>query len=194
MVGYIGRIVTGLLLAAMTTATASAATPLLPWHDATDVTLALESLSGEPVSLADQGGQVVLVHFFATWCEPCREELASLDRLARRLEGLPFAILAVDSGEPEVRIRRFFEKTPVSFPILLDPDSAALRAWSVTALPTSFILERNGQPLLKAEGDVAWDSDTVAGLVERAIGRAKKPEDRPQISFETIPENTGDAR
>lgn len=178
----------------MTAGPASAAETLPPWQDVADLGLTLESLSGDAVSLADHGDQVVLVHFFATWCEPCREELSSLDRLARSLEGRPFAVLAVDSGEPEARIRRFFEEFPVSFPILLDPDRAALTAWDVTTLPTSFVLGPDARPQSKAEGDVAWDSRAVVDVIEAAIARSGGAEDRVQAGFETIEETAGEVR
>jgi peroxiredoxin len=143
-----------------------------PWQVASPPDLTLETLEGDRVSLADVDDAVVVVHFFATWCEPCRPELIALEQMVQAFEGQPLAILAVDSGEPEARIRRFFAENPVSFPILLDGDRSALKAWDVSTFPTSFIVGKDRQPLLIAEGPVAWDSDAVAadiaGLLEAA--------------------------
>ena len=99
-------------------------------------------MAGERISLAAHGERVVLVHFFATWCEPCRAEMAALQRLAHRFAQRPFAILAVDVGEVDSRVRRFFESVPVTFPILLDRDKAVTKAWQVSTLPTTFVLGR----------------------------------------------------
>ena len=117
----------------------------------------LDSIAGERIDLAAHADRVVLVHFFATWCEPCREELAGLQRMADRLRGQRLAIIAVDAGEPDQRVRRFFAGHPATFPILLDRDGAVTRAWQVSTLPTTVVLDRTLTPRLVAEGDVDWD-------------------------------------
>lgn len=144
-----------------------------PWRVASPPELNLETLDGDRLSLADVEDRVVVVHFFATWCTPCRPELVALDEMARTFEGRPLAILAVDSGEPEARIRRFFDENPVSFPILLDGDRAALKGWEVITFPTSFIVGTDRRPLLIAEGAVAWDSDAVAGEIAELLDAAE---------------------
>jgi thiol-disulfide isomerase/thioredoxin len=108
--------VAGLLAAAPHTHE-SRATELSPWLEGDRPQFTLDSLAGERVSLAAHGDRVVLVHFFATWCEPCRAEMAALQRLADRFAQRPFAILAVDVGEVDSRVRKFFESVPVTFPI-----------------------------------------------------------------------------
>jgi len=69
--------------------------------------LQLEDLSGKPHRLADYRGKVVLVNFWATWCEPCRDEMPSIERLRASLDGRAFAVFAVNLGETEPRIRAF---------------------------------------------------------------------------------------
>jgi len=117
----------------------------------------LAALGGGRVDLAAQTDRVVLVHFFATWCEPCRDEMARLQRLAARFANQPLAILAVDVGEPDPRVQRFFDANPVTFPILLDRDSAVARAWQVATLPTTVVLDRAHVARFVAVGDVDWD-------------------------------------
>ena len=131
---------------------------------------ALPDLSGERVDLSAQRGRVVLVHFFATWCEPCRQELTALRRLAERSAGA-VGVIAVSVGEPELRVRRFAETMPVNFPVLLDHDRAVARSWRVASLPTTHILDRDLNPSLVAEGDVAWDALDPAKLIEQLAGR-----------------------
>jgi thiol-disulfide isomerase/thioredoxin len=152
----------------------AASEPPLPLGSAAPA-LALPALREDARSLDALHGKVVIVHFFATWCEPCREEMAGLSRLMTRAGGGPVALLAVDVGEPELRVRRFFDKQPVPFPILLDEDRAAMKAWKVAVLPTSFVLDGTHLLRLYAGGPVDWDDPAVLPLLERLNDPAGAP-------------------
>ena len=134
------------------------------WTEGKKPPFALDSLSGESKNLKDQKGRVVLVHFFATWCEPCREEMASLQRLSERASTRPL-VLAVDVGEVDIRVQRFFEKLPVNFPVLLDRDKAAAKSWGVDQLPTTFLLDGTLTPRFVIVGDFDWDRADMDGLI-----------------------------
>jgi thiol-disulfide isomerase/thioredoxin len=127
----------------------------------------LPSLDGPSFDLRQQAGRVVLVHFFATWCEPCREELASLSSLARTPGIEPPLILAINVAEVPGRVRRFLEGTPLDFPVLLDSDRTVTRAWGVYALPTTYVLDRSLAPRLVVEGDLDWTKDDVVAALRR---------------------------
>jgi thiol-disulfide isomerase/thioredoxin len=113
----------------------------------------------------------VLVHFFATWCEPCREELSSLSRLLERQGGERSSILAINVAEVPARVRRFLDAAPVNFPVLLDADRAVTRAWGVSTLPTTFVLDRALAARLFVEGDVDWTRADILAALEQ-IGAA----------------------
>jgi thiol-disulfide isomerase/thioredoxin len=149
------------LAAVLVVGDAAGAAELLPWTGGEKPPLDLDALDGEGVSLADYAGRPVLVHFFATWCEPCVAEIAALERLAARRRGESFAVLAVDVGEVDARVRRFFAERPVSFPVLVDRDRAVTRAWEVVGLPTSFVLDAGHAVAFFAQGEVAWDDPAV---------------------------------
>ena len=134
----------------------------------------LDDLAGTPHELGKTKANVVLVHFFATWCEPCREELPALQRLIERSGAADLAVLVVSVGEPDDRVRRFFASMQLSFPVLLDRERQVAKAWRVETLPTTFVLNRELEPRLMVEGEFAWDGIKLEELSD-TIGLHKTP-------------------
>jgi thiol-disulfide isomerase/thioredoxin len=130
------------------------------------VALKLKNLQGQSFDLADYGGQVVLVNFWATWCAPCVEEMPSLSRLNDKMKGRPFKIVAVNIGENPQVIREFLKKIPANFEILLDSDSQAVRDWKVYAYPSNYVIDRQGDIRLAFRGALEWDSDDIITSLE----------------------------
>jgi cytochrome c biogenesis protein CcmG, thiol:disulfide interchange protein DsbE len=162
--------------AALILALASAAhgAELRPWTgNAASPELALKDLQGREHRLSDYRGKVVVLNFWATWCEPCREEMPSMQRLQERLAGKPFAILAVDFGEGEPRVRAFLEKLPLKFTILLDRDGGVARAWRVRVLPVSFVIDPDQRIRYSVVGDAEWDSPAVEQAVRGLLPRER---------------------
>jgi peroxiredoxin len=128
---------------------------------------ALPDLDGVSHALEQQAGRVVLVHFFATWCEPCREELFSLTRLLERAGGVTVSVVGVNVAEPSTRVRSFLDVAPVNFPVLLDADRAVTKTLGVSILPTTFVLDRALAPRLFVEGDIDWTRADVLVSLEQ---------------------------
>ncbi|MDX6770508.1 MAG: TlpA disulfide reductase family protein [Elusimicrobiota bacterium] len=106
--------------------------------------LALSGLDGGTMTLAEHRGRVVLVNFWATWCDSCREELPALNAIDGRLKGRPFALLSVSLDEAPAKVLPpFLKKHGVSYPVLT-ADDAVLRAWSVRGLPATFLIGPDG--------------------------------------------------
>jgi len=103
------------LVAAPSSASAEDAR-LTPWRDGVLPAFTLDDLHGASRDLASFGGRVVLLHFFATWCEPCVRELTSLQRLRRAVPEGRLAIIGINVAEVDLRVRAFFQKLPVDFP------------------------------------------------------------------------------
>ena len=135
---------------------------------------ALPDLDGARHDLRQHAGRIVLVHFFATWCEPCREELSSLTHLVGRAGGVPVSVVGVNVAEVPARVRRFLDAAPVNFPILLDADRAVTKAWGVSILPTTFVLDRALAARLFVEGDIDWSRADVLTALEQVHFRNQK--------------------
>ncbi|GAB4072177.1 TlpA family protein disulfide reductase [Ancylobacter sonchi] len=163
--------------------------------------LVLNSLDHGPQDLAALRGRPVVVHFFATWCEPCREEMTGLGQLAERLAELPQqsrpVILAVDVGEPATRVRRFlareFADRPPPFPILIDEDRAAMKAWKVAFLPTSYVLDAGHAVRAEAAGPVDWTDARALAVLDSLLAEAppRAALDLPTLTLPALPENSG---
>jgi len=113
--------------------------------DAAAPRLTLGLLSGGRLSLEDLAGEVVLVNTWATWCPPCREELPALEAVHRRYDDQGLLVLGVNIGESRDEVQRFVTRSGLTFPILLDPDEEALRAFGSISLPSSFLIDRDGR-------------------------------------------------
>jgi len=157
-----------LAFAAASLAQAQAGAQLRPWSGATPP-LALQTLDGRPVRLQDYRGKVLLVNFWATWCEPCREEMPSMNKLRAALEGRPFEVLAVNFGEAEPRIRRFLEQVPLDFPVLLDRESAVAKSWRVRVLPASFLVGPDGRIRYSVIGEFDWSQEAARKAVVQLL-------------------------
>jgi thiol-disulfide isomerase/thioredoxin len=138
---------------------------LQTWTGGSKPPFSLDRIDGETEKLTDRLKRVVLVHFFATWCEPCRQEIGSLEQLSKRLPQDQFTIIGVDVAEVEIRVKRFFASLPVTFPIALDREGAVAKAWGADALPTTFVLDRNLTPRFYVQGDLDWNHPAIDRLL-----------------------------
>lgn len=131
--------------------------------------LVLKRLDGPDGVLATGRGRVTLVNFWATWCPPCVEEIPSLARLFFLRSAAGLEVLSVDVGESPERIRAFLREIEVPFPVLLDPDGAALREWKVYAYPTTFLIGRDGHIRYAVYGAFAWDNPEILATVDALL-------------------------
>ena len=128
-----------------------------PWpKDRPTPPLELPGYDGPAWSLRSARGSVVVLNFWAAWCEPCRTEMPSLDLLAERHKNDGLIVVAVNFQETDTAIRRFMEQTPVALPIVRDRDGAASRAWGVRVVPTTVLVGRDGAARWSVVGEVDW--------------------------------------
>ena len=123
-------------------------------------------------TLADYKGQVMLVNIWATWCEPCRVEIPSLERLQKEYgsKGLKIVAVSIDDYVTEDSIQRYAKNLGVTFEILHDPTHAIERTFQATGYPESFLVGPEGTIRKKVIGPDDWASIGNRALVAQLLG------------------------
>jgi len=119
-------------------------------------TLDLPSWEGQRFNLAQARGKVVLLNFWASWCEPCRTEMPSIELLAERFAKDGLLVQAVNFRETDAALRRYLADWPITLPILRDADGAAARAWGFRVFPGTALVARDGRAVFTVTGEVDW--------------------------------------
>lgn len=151
------------------------------WHPVSEVGLSqtpplqLNNLAGIPIDINAYKGKVVIVNFWASWCEPCREEFTELTYLQEKYGPQGLKVLAVNLAEMKPRITQFLKGNGIpenSIEILQDRNSTIYKTWKARGIPTTFLLGKRG----KIEG--IWigaidnaDSAEVTGKIEALLSQ-----------------------
>jgi len=104
----------------------------------------LKSRGGHNLRLSDYRGQVVLINFWASWCGPCRQEMPLLENLYKRYNKLGFTIMGVNVDTDSTKANNYLKDMTVTFPIVYDISNAVSKSFNVNAMPTTVIVDRNG--------------------------------------------------
>ena len=126
----------------------------------------LKNHDGTEVNLAKLRGRVVLVNFWATWCDTCVVEIASLERLASQFQGKPFTLLAVSVDDEWDKVRNFF-KDGSAMSVVLDKDKSTPARYGTEKYPESFLIDPEGniRYYVISERQI-WHSDEVRQCIE----------------------------
>ncbi len=128
----------------------------------------LNTLNGDSVRLSSLRGKVVLINFWATWCGYCVYEMPDLQALHEMYEG-EVVVLAVNVREAPDSVARFIETNGYSFTVLLDADGKVTRAYMVSGLPTTFVVDRKG--VLSSSRVGAMNLQQMEFMVRKALGK-----------------------
>jgi thiol-disulfide isomerase/thioredoxin len=136
-----------------------------PTADLPAVDFSLKDLSGQDQNLGSYAGKVIFLNFWATWCGPCRAEIPSMEELYLELGNEGFVIIAVNSQEAGEQVAGFVENIGMSFPVLLDTDGRVGAAYSIRAIPTTYIVDPRGYILGRMVGTRDWSTPEIVSLV-----------------------------
>ncbi|MDB4881053.1 MAG: alkyl hydroperoxide reductase/Thiol specific antioxidant/Mal allergen [Gemmatimonadetes bacterium] len=123
-------------------------------------------------SLDDYAGRVVLLNVWATWCEPCRVEMPSIEKLHQEFGPLGLSVIAVsvDDAGMERRILDFARELKLSFEILHDPTQGIKARYQIAGYPETFIIARDGTIRKKVIGAADWSSEPNRALIRQLLG------------------------
>ena len=129
----------------------------------------LKSLSGKNLKLSEMAGNVVLINFWASWCGPCREEMPLLNALHKKYQPLGFTVLGINVEEQTDKARGFLSNYPVDFPILLDKENKVSKQYKVIAMPTTVVVDRDGNMRYLHEGYKPGDEKKYRQMVKKLV-------------------------
>lgn len=125
--------------------------------------LSLQSISGQTESLTDYRDDVVLVNNWATWCPPCKAEMPTLAAYYNEHTAEGFTIIAIEAGDPLDSVSLFAQTLDLRFPVWLDPNGAALKAFGNSTLPNSYVIDRSGTVRY------AWTGEISKAMLEKYV-------------------------
>ena len=104
----------------------------------------LKSVHGENLKLSEQRGNVVMINFWASWCAPCRQEMPLLNDIYLRYRDMGFTLLGVNVEEDSTDAKKMVNELKVAFPVLLDTQNAVSKLYKVEAMPSTILVDRDG--------------------------------------------------
>ena len=132
----------------------------------------VQMFDGSTIKLADLKGKVVLLNFWATWCPPCRAELARVEKdIIEKFKGEPFVFIPVSRGEKRETVAAFREKMGYTFPMGLDTDGRVYAEYAQTYIPRNFLIDKNG---VVVKASVGYDEAEFAELIKLIEKEIKK--------------------
>ncbi len=129
----------------------------------------LPLLSGGEAGVHTYKDKVIILNFWASWCPPCREEMPSMERLYKDYKDRGLIILGINDMETEEEVGAFMEEYKLTFPTVLDKSGKVFTQYRVFAIPTSFIIDREGRLMGKVFGSRQWDNEHARALIEELV-------------------------
>lgn len=130
----------------------------------------LNDLNGKSVKLSDFKGRVVLLNFWATWCDVCVEEMDGLNKAYREMKNKGFVVIAVSIDQSKKSVSDFVKLKGLEFPVLLDPEKEVyFDKYAVFGLPTSFLIDKKGNIRERYIGEEDWQDRSFTEKVLKLL-------------------------
>ena len=125
---------------------------------------------GEKIDLSTLKGKVTIIHFWATWCPPCVEEVPALSRFWERYQGRDdVRLFAISVDKDWKTIDAFNAKNPNQLPLYIDPDAATAKRFGTIQYPETYIVNPKGRVIERVPGAVSWDDPEVRKRIEQLL-------------------------
>ena len=124
-------------------------------------------VGGQKVQLSDYKGNIVFLNFWATWCIPCVEEMPAMERLAAKLKGKPFRVVAVNMMEKNSTVAKFVKKLKLTYDIVMDESGDIGGNYAANSLPLTYIIDKQGNIIRRAVGARIWDKKESVAFFEK---------------------------
>ena len=129
----------------------------------------LSDIDGEKFELNSSKGNWVFLHFWASWCGPCRVEMPAIQQLADKMKGEKFQIIMINTAEDEDTVFEFLGSINVELNSLLDVDGQVTEVWKPRGLPTSFLINPEGKVKYQAIGGREWGSPIYINFLKKLL-------------------------
>jgi thiol-disulfide isomerase/thioredoxin len=137
--------------------------------------LKLNDFDGQPYDLATARGRWVFVHFWASWCGPCRREMPAIQRLRSMLDDTKLELVLINTAEDEDTIFSFLAAVAPDLQTLLDTDGLATEDWQPRGLPATYLVDPQGRLRYQALGGRPWDTDVYVQFLRRLTAATPPP-------------------
>jgi thiol-disulfide isomerase/thioredoxin len=125
--------------------------------------------SGQPISLADYRGKVVLVDFWASWCSPCRQSLPLYGKLRENYAAADFAVIAIGLDEDVADGKAFLAEHPIAYTTLQNPQGDIAKAFDLKGMPSSYLIDREGIVRARHIGFTPTDIDSLRKEIDGLV-------------------------
>lgn len=124
---------------------------------------------GKKVSIKDFRGKTVFLNFWATWCEPCREEMPAMEKLYQEHKNNNFVVLAVNVKDRKQEALAFVKELKLTYPIVFDPNAEVASLYGAWGLPTTYLIGPKGEGLARGWGPAEWYGSAARNLIKELL-------------------------
>jgi thiol-disulfide isomerase/thioredoxin len=132
----------------------------------------------QQVKLSDHRGQIIYLDFWASWCQPCRKSFDWMNKMQARYGNEGLKIIAINLDEDRSKAEQFLKQIPASFEVAFDPDGITAETYRIQAMPSSFIIGKNGKVIYANKGFRGNDKEELEYEIRQSISKSTVAENR----------------